>query len=234
MNIVYAKSWFLPRNTVAFGTVITDFVPPMGNVKTKMTYISYTAAGTAHTVTILRSLAKTNVRVAAAASATSLILNRDPGNYSGNATLDGRSYTPSVANNLIAANDYILVQKADGGWLLTTCSAVSTDTTTAANASDDGKYQATAGRVTLTVAALPAGGILAGAPVYFFGITTDTHPVDNKANPILAAGASVTTTRGDGTWVFVESVGENEPLMVHSNNATATGILENASGIYAP
>lgn len=233
MNIVYAPSFYIPRNTIAFGTVITEAVPPKGGLKTKLTYLSYTAAGTAHTVTIMRALAKTKVRVAAAAAATSLILNRDPGNYSGNATLDGKSYTPSTANNLIAANDYIYVQKPDGTWLLTTCSAATTDTSTAAPKSDDGMWEATAGRVTLTVAALPTGGIAAGAPCYFFGITTDTNPNDGKSNPVMAAGASATTTRGDGTWSYVESCNENEPLMVHSNNATATGTLEGGSGIYA-
>lgn len=213
------RSFFVPQTSVAFGTAITAFIPPMQNQRTKIALMKYTAAGTAHTVTVLRPLAKTTVKTAAAASATSLVITRDPGNYSANATLDQKQFTPSVANNLIAANDYFLVRKPDNTYLLATCSAATTNAD---------------GSVTLTVSALPTGGIAAGADFWFFGITTDTNPNDNKAHPAWAAPASATTTYGDGSSSVVETIGMTEPMMIYSNNATATGTLEMVSGFYGP
>lgn len=213
------RSFAVPKQTQTAGTVIKDVIPPLQNLRTKLALLKYTVSTTAHTITVLRPLAKTTVKTAAAASATSLIITRDPGNYSANATLDQKQFTPSVANNLIAANDWFAVRKPDGTWLLDKPSAATTNAD---------------GSVTLTVSALPTGGIAAGADFFFFGITTDTNPQDNKAHPSFASGTSQTITFGDGSSSLVEGYNLGDPLMLHSDNATAAGTLEQAAGFYGP
>lgn len=213
-------TWSRPKKTESADTAIKSVVKPGGDgERTKLSKLVYTAQGTAHTLTVLSPLAETYVTTAAAGGATSLLIARDPGNYSANATLDGRP-TPSVANNLIAANDFILVQQPDGNWLLTQPSAASTSGTT--------------GVVTLTVPALPTGGIAANAKVYFFGATGDTNPQTGEAHPTFTLTASVTTTIGDGNGAVAETPNDRQPLLLYSNNATAAGILEYAYGYYGP
>lgn len=222
-----------PRKTIAFGTVITSLIQPRNKSRTKITTLKYTAAGTAHTLTILKALARTKVVTAVAAAGTSVILARDPGNYSANATADaaagpntagtqatqGPVNTPIIANNLIAANDFIAIETAQKGvFNLATVSAVAT----AAN-----------GQVTCTVGAAPTGGYPAGADVYFFGITTDSHPITGEAHSAFSGTASATTTVDGNGGEIASAYGIDEPLLFHSDNATATGVLELITGVYA-
>lgn len=225
-------SFSRPRNTIAFGTIITSLIQPRNKKRTKITTLKYTAAGTAHTLTILRALAKTKVVTAVAAAGTSVVLARDPGNYSANFAADllaGPNSqgvqqggfpggTPVVANNLIASGDFLAIQMASGFFNLATVSAAST---------------AVSGQCTVTVGAAPTGGYPAGADVYFFGTTTDTHPITGEAHPAFSGAASATTTLDNYGGEVAASFGVDEPLLFHSNNATATGVLESISGVYA-
>lgn len=214
------------RQSVAFGTVISLLIPPSGGSainkgrKTKVTHLQYLAGGTAHTITAMRPLARTTVATAALAAATSLVITRDPGNYSANAVLDGAA-VPSTANNLIAANDHIVIEKPDGTYLLTLPSAATTDSAT--------------GRVTLTVTALPTGGISAGAKVWFLGILADVDPHTGEAHPTFLSGTGLTTWPAVASQLgsLVETLGKDEPIVLQSNNATATGAFDVVSGVYA-
>lgn len=214
------KSFGRPLKTATADTAFTSLIPPARRLRTKLTKTSYTAGGTAHTLTCMTPLARTYVYSAAAAAATSLVIARDPGNYSANALADGRPFTPSTANNLIAANDYIVVMKPDGTFLVTQPSGASTDATT--------------GRVTLTVSALPTGGIAANAPVWFLGAIGDTNPQTAEAHFQFTMTASTTTTIGDGIGAFLVTPSFDEPILLHSGNATAAGTLLYATGIYGP
>lgn len=223
-----------PRKTIAFGTVITSLIQPINKKKAKVTTLKYTDAGTAHTLTFLRTLAKCKITTAVAASGTSYILNRDPGNYSANATADAlkgpntdgpqaagfRTLTPIVANNLIAANDFLAIQTANPSiFFVAKASAAATNAD---------------GSVTVTADAAPTGGVPANAEVYFFGITTDSHPVTGEAHQAFASGVGSAAVTIDGNGGEVASAfGIDEPLLFHSNNATATGILELITGVYA-
>lgn len=240
------------RTSVAFGTVINVVIPgsgfgvagqnspppgttpridnisPMNNTakgrKTKVTNIDYLAGGTAHTITAMRPLGATVVVSDAAAGATSLVIKRDPGAYAANALADKRP-VPSVADNLIAANDTILVEQPDGILLLTIPSAAATDASGGA----------TNGQVTLTVSALPTGGIKANAAVWFFGLITDIDPRTGVAHPtfLTGTGASPLPTTANQGCSLVETLGKNEPMILQSNNATATGAFNTVSGVYA-
>lgn len=227
-----------PRATIAFGTIITSLIQPRNKSRTKITTLKYTAAGTAHTLTILRSLAKVKIVTAVAASGTSYVLSRDPGNYSVNfaadnlkgPNTDGVQYAgtvaggspglqPLTANNLIASGDFLAIQTANPAvFFLAAVSAAAT----AAN-----------GQVTVTATAAPTGGVPAGADVYFFGTTTDVHPLTGEAHPAFSGTASTTTTLDGNGGEVVASVGTDEPLLFHSNNATATGVLETITGVYS-
>lgn len=232
-----------PRKTIAFGTIITSLIQPKNKARTKITTLKYTAAGTAHTLTILRALAKCKVVTAVAAGGTSVVLNRDPGNYSANFLADAQKgpntdgtqaagfvagqivagsqpgLTPLVANNLVASGDFLAIQTAvPSVFYLAAVSGAAT----AAN-----------GQVTVTVTAAPTGGIPANAEVYFFGTTTDSHPLTGEAHPAFSGTASVTTTLDGNGGEVVASFGLDEPLLFHSDNATATGVLELITGVYA-
>lgn len=228
-----------PRKTIAFGTAITSLIPPRNKSRTKVTALKYTAAGTAHTLTILRALARTKVVTAAVAGATSLVLARDPGNYSANFALDAAKgpntdgtqqggfpaggtggIQPLAANNLIASGDFLAVAIGGGDQAFYVASV-----SAAATASN--------GQVTVTVTAVPTGGVAAGAAVYFFGTTTDVHPLTGEAHPQFSGTASTTVTLGAAGDEVVSSVGIDEPLLFHSDNITATGVLEAIAGAYA-
>lgn len=229
-----AKTFFRPRKTIAFGTVITSIVQPANGKRTKVTRLRYTAAGTAHTLTFLRPLgskqpvpptsgtpktANCYVTAAVAAAGTSFILSRDPGNYSANATSDGAA-APLAANNLIAASDLLLIETAVPGnfYLATVSGTPSTNSDT--------------GACTVTATAAPTGGVPANARVFFLGITTDTDPRTGEAHPAYSGTASTTTDPATDGSVVVESVADSEPMLFYSDNATATGVLEIISGVY--
>jgi hypothetical protein len=103
----------------------------------------------------------------------------------------------------IASGDYVLIQKSDGTWHLGV---------------------ANAGISTLTItlnANVPTGGFAAGAEVYFFGATTDSHVV-----PFRGTASATSTYEGDN---LLTSDG---PILLYSANATAAGILQQASAVY--
>lgn len=215
-----AKTFFRPKKSVAFGTAFQTFIPPGSpKLRAKVLYWKYTVGAATHTVTFMRTMATTKVKTAAIAGATSLVIARDPGNYSANATADGKAYTPSVANNLVAANDWLAVLKPDGTWLVFQPSAASTGTD---------------GSVTLTVSALPTGGIAANAPVHFFGAAGDTDPKTNEAHPSYGPTASATTAYDAQGGSLVETVYPGDAMLFNSDNPTATGTLEYIAGIYGP
>jgi hypothetical protein len=126
-----------------------------------------------------------------------------------------------VADNAIAANDYVVIELPDGTLYTDTVASVSS-----LNVTMNGT--------------LPTGGASSGAKVWFFGITTDTNPCDGLAHPAYNALASVVTTlgdiKGDEVAGFIGTVahpstfsgmdGKGQPIIVYSNNATAAGTLD--------
>lgn len=194
------------KSSVAFGTVISVLVPPSGRARpgvTRVTKIAYTAAGTAHTITCLRPLGRTTVAAAAAASQTDFVLAANPGTTAGYGGI----------SNGIAANDFVAIRTAsDGITRLYKVSSVNTLTVTLTG--------------NLTVA------LAAGDVVWFFGITSDTDGRTGQAHPAFTGTASVTTTYEDREAGVVASVAVDEPILVQSNNATATGTIEQVSFVY--
>ena len=94
--------------TATAGTKIRYLMQPNINGYTRVTKIVYTAAGTAHTLTLLRPIGRSTASAAAAASATALPVAAEMG--------------PS--GNALAANDLIAVRETDGVTRFYTVSAV--------------------------------------------------------------------------------------------------------------
>lgn len=216
---VSGGSVVIGRTTIAFGTPIVDifdaFTGP--TQKLKITQLKFECAGTANTVLLVN--AKTIVKsVAAVASGgTSLVLEKDPGLYS---TIFPATRPPMVADNLIAANDYIGYQTAGGKWVQCVVSAASTDTLT--------------GRVTVTIPAVGNQGIPAGAKIAFFGLVTDTSPWTGKAGVTLQGVASTIVEFGGDGRILAQGDFPFAPILVYSLNATATCILHGGAGFAGP
>lgn len=210
--------------TQSAGTAIVRLVEPMKGAVSTITEIQYTAGATAHTLTVLRPLNKTYTTAAAAASQAVINIQFDPGKYSSWGTIN-------TADNLIAANDYVVYELADGTYYVDTVSSVSGLAITMTNN-------------------IGTATVLKGAPFWWYGITTDTNPADGNAHPKFTLAASgVTKIGSDAADAIAGNVGSvvtpsllvgmvstsngrwplggyNEPLLVYSNNATNAGTLE--------
>lgn len=198
-------TWAKGKLTQNSGTKIDQLVPPKRNKKTKVTRMQVTVGATAHTLTALRPLATTTLSAAALASQAVIALTADPGDYTGKSTGD----------NLIAANDYVVVEKPDGTFHLGVVSSVSTlDITLTAN--------------------VPTGGFSSGAKVWFFGVAADTDPNTAEAHPVFTLPASGVTTLEAAEGSLVETLHSYEPIILQINNATNASVFENCSGVYGP
>lgn len=217
--------------SVAFGTVINRLVEPIPGLITNISDLWYTCAGTAHTLTLMRPLGLAFASSAAAAAQTTLNIDRDPGVYSAYGVVD-------VADNAIAANDFVVYQTADGTYTFDKVASVS-------------------GLALTMTANIPTSTVLKGAPVWFFGAIADVNPADGLAHATLNPPASVTTKYGADlagaiSGLFASIVpspqmralksatlgpwplnGKGEPIVIQSNNITATGTIEMTQAIYS-
>lgn len=194
------------RKTETAGTVIVQTIPPYPGAMTRVCGLRISTLATAHILTVLRPLNIAYASAAVAAGGTSLVLAAQPGDYNANGTV-------ATADNNIATNDYVVYQNADGTYVgeLVTVSSL-----------------------TLTITAAVTGGILAGAPVWFFGIVTDTNPNDGFAHPRynLAASSTHTFGRGDGISTIRDHKNMNlgdgcfQPLLLIIDNGTNASTIE--------
>jgi hypothetical protein len=84
--------------TAVAGTAITQPTTRKRGCKTTLDTATYTAAGTAHTLTVMRDIGRTKVTSDAAAAQTSVVLDADPG----------------PTGNGLAAGDHLIFIKPDG------------------------------------------------------------------------------------------------------------------------
>lgn len=183
--------------TATAGTAITCLIPPRRGAFTRLTRILYRCAGTAHTVTALKALWQTTLASAIAASGTSATLAADNG--------------AGTSAGALASNDWIAIQLDDGNYFLSTLASLST--------------------LTGTVSALPSAAA-AGNKVFVFGVPGDhtSSQTTAKPNPVdgsqFLCTASILNDWGDYASGICQTLSQEEPLMVHSNNATAAGTFE--------
>lgn len=108
----------------------------------------------------------------------------------------------------IAANDFVLIEKPDGTYHIGKVSSLSNlDLTLTAN--------------------VPATGFASGARLWFFGAPSDT-----TNHIVYKPTVSTTTTYSDPVSGVACSLTQNQPLLLHSGNATAAGTLHFVSYLF--
>ena len=206
------------------GTANTPLIEPVAGCWTNLTYVAVTCGTTAHTLYVLRPQGFTFVNSAAAASQAVININEDPGKFSTYAAnvayLAANPLVLAVrlADNTLAANDYVCYQVADGTYVLDTVSSVTSLAVTMTNN-------------------VPACGVLKGAPFWWFGIQTDTNPCDGNAHPAFTLPASTVTKlgaqQGEGNLGFMTIV--PHPAMFNfkgtAGGVTYSNVL-NGKGLY--
>lgn len=211
--------------TATAATPYRVFVPPMPNAACALAFVQILNSTTAQNMTVMRPLSSQNLpnqsgyrcscylTSAAAAAQTVMNINQDPGVYT--AYTFRNSAVPRTANNVIAASDYLAFQYPDGTWGLDVIASVSTLA------------------ITMT-ANFATGGLAIGAPVWFFGVPTDTDPYDAAAQPIFPLAASSRVNFGDepGVAGFISTYNYGEPLLIYVSNETAASVLQRGTAIY--
>ena len=208
------------RNTQNAGTVITQLIEPRESCRPQIAYLRYRNGTSAQILTLMRPITLVRTTAAAAASQAVINISSDPGNFS------NINSNCSTANNLIAGSDYVVYQAADGTYVLDTVSSVSTLA------------------ITMTTNC-PTGGVLKGAPFWWFGVVTDTNPNNAQAHPRwnILANQTLVLGRGDGLTTCQRMAGKNStgdsfaasdgaPLIIHSDNASNAGFLESVGVEY--
>ncbi len=203
-----------------------------------LTSLIYTTAGTAHTVTVMRplnftffpnGLPKNTTVIPNGTGAGSTGIYSDPGLYTTSYlyNLPGAVTAPAAPSNqaISSTNKFVAYQLADGSWRLDTIAS--------------GTFNST---LTLTTGTpnTTNGNIPAGSPLFYFGTTTLLDPRTNLAQSGFLTIASQLkqdllagfqgSSQGSGAGLCTYNAGD--PLLVHSNNATATGIIEFVGGSY--
>lgn len=202
-EVAFVKTFGFGYLTQTAGTAIVRSVYPRKNraggrnPKTRIGKVMYLAGATAHTLTVMRPLGTTTLSAAAAASQAVI-----------NITADAQA--PSAAGAL-AANDYVILELADGTYQTGIVSSVST--------------------LAVTLTANLTAAAAAGAKVWMFGVAgdhTDTYDLTNGATTTL--DSSLPGRKGLG---FVSSRNAYEPIILSINNATNQGFLLMTNGGYA-
>lgn len=228
----------------AFGTVLTGLIPPWpGNGgapvlyttpdgvaapwKTQpyshLTALTYTTGTTAHAVYVMRPLNWTMIKTALAKNTTAIVVDKDPGLFSTSYRypLPGQQTAPvQVADNAIAANDYVAFQYDDGTWQLDT---IASGTFAGAN-------------LVLTTGTANRNGatVRANSPLFWFGIKTDSNPQTGRVHENFLTIASTNKSKliDDLIGSGIPTLNPGDPLIVLSNNATATGVIDYVGGVY--
>lgn len=237
----YLGGFSFPGNTQNAGTVITQGIPPAGaqhnpkfiykvvggrpnwyrTGRTHVTNLIYTTAGTAHTLRIMRPLNWCVVNGAAAINQAVINVTTDPGLYATTYKYPmpgGVSTIAGVADNGIAANDYVAYQLADGTWVFDKVSSVSTLAIT----------------MTTSIPNVTGGGVADGSIMFFFGAVADKDPATGVAHFAITTTASTNNVDllGNTPGGF-STLHDGDPLFVISDNGTAAGTLIGGSGYYA-
>jgi hypothetical protein len=192
-----------------------------GDGITHINTVGYTTLGTAHLIGIMRPFNYTWLLTAIAANGTALVPYDDPGVYSTNMKYPTPGNKPAtVANNTIAANDYVVIQLVDGTWHVSTIAS--------------GTFAGGDLVLTTAVPNITGGGAAVGAPVYFFGVIGDSDPNTGLVNPQTTIALSQTR---DVTWSndvcgIMAALHAGDPMLFYTPNTTNNGTLEFISGWY--
>ncbi len=234
-------TWAIPKRLQTTTTAWAVMIPPYmgqgpqrqgqsgrrGITHVKKVCVTVPTASAAVSVyTIMRPLnwAVITTAVAKATASAVLTLDRDPGLYATayRYSCDNNGIPASVADNAIAAADYVAFQLADGTWTFDLVASGS-------------------GTAPVLTTTLPnptgAGGIAAGTILYFFGVVGDKDPATgNTGYATDIPGIAALTTR-DTTWSdefgIAAAIHHGDPLLIYNDGASSVATLEYACGYYA-
>jgi hypothetical protein len=188
--------------TSAPGTPILAHVPPHRKGYSLLTKVLYRAAGTAHSVTVMKELDRTTLSAATAGGASVINLTDDPG-------------TGTVAG-AIAADDYVVVELDSGGAFACKVASVSS---LAVTLSEVLPSAAAGGRTVWFL----------GAPEDH---ASEQQTGQQTTGLSFDAPASELTDRGDAAAGLCSSPSIWSPLLVHSDNVAAAGQFEQVTAVY--
>lgn len=116
---------------------------------------------------------------------------------------------PGVSGNLLAGGDYLAWENTDGTFSFDFIASLAT--------------------LAATMTSVLPKAVSAGGKVWNFGVIGDTHPVTGNAHVTFRGVASVTSTYSDTTVGVLCTYAPYDPIIIQSNNATATGIIESVA-----
>lgn len=189
--------------TASAGTAIFKLIRGADGLITTINNIIYTSGSTAHTITILRPVAATTA-AGGTNGGESVITFAD---------LGAMKITNSSSIELAATNDYIAWINTNGQYAYDTIGSVSGNEVTTTNSIGT--------------------AIDGGAPVWIFGELARTTHV--TLSPPVSATTSMDVQVQAGQPGQINTnvrVGDGDPVIVTSNNATAAGTIVSISGTY--
>jgi hypothetical protein len=199
--------------TASANTAIVALIEPMRNAYTVLTGFSLTCGNTAHTLTVMRPLGSSTIATSVAAAGTNCVLATNPGTY----------VAKSQSNNVIASQDWFVIQLDDGTFYMPVAKASNTGSNTSVSS------------LTLTTAAFPQSAA-AGNKVWWFGVHGDVNVADNMAHPSFVGTANTAVVLGNAQAHniagLVATAGKFEPMILHVGNATNAGTIDWATAIY--
>jgi hypothetical protein len=178
--------------TASFGTELLRVCPPKAGRFTRVHSTVYDCGSTAHTLTMMVPLDKTQVASDAA---------------SGQAVIKLKKAPVDAGGTKIAASDYIVVKDETGifgVYKVASVSGLSITITTSVGSADGSGF---------------VNKVLADAAVWFYGTASD------HSKRQFTMKASTVTTLPDAINGWATSPGKFEPVVIHSDNSTAAGIL---------
>ncbi len=204
---LFPNWWTSPMNGVAHLTTI-NLLAVAGGTTSHSLYVlrpknfTYFPAGLAVNLTLIPNSTATGIAA-------------DPGLYAtkyryptaGDPGTTGIYSTPpgQVADNAIAANDYVAYQLADGSWQLDLI----------ASGTFGSSLTLTTGTPNRTGGAIPAM-----SPLFFFGAAADADPATGGVDPAYETIAAVRNQIQDGITGLCHGIHPGDPLVLYDANTT--------------
>lgn len=193
------------KKTIAFGTIIQYDVPALTGFRAVLLRALVTPAGTAHTFSMLYPATTNGGHAPAAATVLGSKNTASAAAAVGDTVINVTNAPKDPAGNATAAGDVIAYECTDGTWEFNTVASLDTKA--------------------ITVSTALAKAIASGGKVRIIGILADGFCQS------LPCAASVTTEFESENGVIMHpDVGE--PCVLQENNATATGIVQQANVAY--
>jgi len=193
------------KKSVAFGTIIQHNVPGLTGFRAVMLRALYTAAGTAHTLSMLYPATTNGGHAPAVATVLGSKNTASAAAAAAQADISVTNAPTDPAGNAAASGDVAAYECTDGTWEFNEIDSIAVKV--------------------ITFKTVLAKAVASGAKVRIMGVLADGMCQS------LPCAASVTTEFESENGVIMHpDVGE--PCVIQSNNATATGTIQQVNMAY--